>query len=150
MEMPAEVAQLYSTHYLVLGRPVLASPVLPSDIELLVDEAATVLTLARCPRIYGRNLSLRFLHHNTPYLLDAVHQLQLLGGAGRVWRRIISAAGLAPHWRQVHVSFRFSEDFVGRPFDWPDKHLPQPDPVYELPPGAPDTVTACLTSLFPF
>lgn len=141
------IEQLYSTHYLYLGRPVLASPLTPADIELRVEESAVVLTLARCPRLYGRNVGVRFLHSNLAYLVDAVHQLQVLGGAGRVWRRIISNEGSAPHWRQVHDLPGFNEDFVGRPFDWPDKYLPQPDPVYDLVPGAPETVYACLTSL---
>ena len=148
MGMTAEVEQIYSNHSLHLGRPVLSSPVVPNDMELCVEEEAVVLTLARCPRIYSRNLTARFLHHNRHYLLDAVHQLQVLGGAGRVWRRITPTVDLPPHWRQVHGLLSYNNDFVGRPFDWPDKYLPQPDPVYDLPADAPEIVVACLTPLF--
>ncbi|QKG59097.1 hypothetical protein GKZ68_20665 (plasmid) [Hymenobacter sp. BRD128] len=150
--MPDEIQWLYRRYYsgnVGLGSPRLSCPVTPSDIELSFTEAHIVLTLARCPRVFNRRLSVSFLPHYEAYLLDAAFLLQLVGGAGQVWRRICSQPGLPPHWRPLIYYESFRDGFVGRPWDWPDKELPVPDPVYNLPPGTDETIHACLTPLEP-
>ena len=153
MEMPPEIERLYNRYQncnMGLGRPVLNCPVAPSDIELVFEDTQVVLNIARCPRVFTRRVSVSFLNHNVHYLLDAVHLLQLVGGAGQVWRRIFSQPDRAQHWRPVICYSSFREGFVGRPWDWPDSYLPLPDPVYSLPPGSDEIAYACLTPLVSF
>jgi hypothetical protein len=130
-----------------LGRPVLTSPVKPTDIELSCETESVVLNLARCPRIYQPQKGLRFRYSDLAYLFEAIQELQVVGGAGRVWRRI-TVAGV-PHWRQViyYESFLASPEWVGRPWDWPDTYLPVPDPIYDLDPTTQDVSWVCLTPL---
>jgi hypothetical protein len=129
-----------------LGPPVLTNPVGRTDLEVQWVEGTALLSCARPPRFYGPCVQQPFLAHNTCYLLDALHILQIVAGAGQAWRRI---TGAAPHWRPLQAC-TWAEPWVGRPWDWPDRLLVLPDPVYALSPDAPDLSYHCLTPLVPF